>query len=65
MVDKQAETGKLADQVLEEQAKESAARAKDETELKEAEDNLSKAELEMQKVEVVSRIDAGKSSGES
>ena len=59
-LDKQADYGKLADQVLEEQAKDSAARAKDETELKEAKDNLSKAELEMQKVEIVSRIDAEK-----
>ncbi len=59
-IDKQADYGKLVDQVLEEQAKESAARAKDETEIKQAEDNLSKAELEMQKVEIISRIDAEK-----
>ena len=59
-VDKQADYSKLVDQVSEEQAKENAARAKDETELKTAEDNLSKAELEMQKTEIVSRIDAEK-----
>jgi HlyD family secretion protein len=59
-IDKQAEHGKLVDQVLEERAKEDAARAKDETEIKQAEDALSKAELEMQKVEIVSRIDAEK-----
>jgi HlyD family secretion protein len=59
-IDKQADYGKLVDQVLEEQAKENAARAKDETEMKQAEDNLSKTELEMQKVEIVSRIDAEK-----
>lgn len=59
-MDKQADHSKLADQVVEEQAKENAARAKDETEMKQAEDNLSKAELEMQKVEIVSRIDAEK-----
>jgi HlyD family secretion protein len=59
-MDKQAEYSKLADQVVEEQAKENAARAKDETEMKQAEDNLSKAELEMQKVELLSRIDAEK-----
>jgi multidrug efflux pump subunit AcrA (membrane-fusion protein) len=59
-VDKQAEYTKLADQVAEEQAKESAARAKDETELKQAEDNLRKAELEVQKAELVSKIDAEK-----
>ena len=59
-VDKQADYAKLVDQVAEEQAKENAARAKDETELKTAEDNLRKAELEMQKEEIVSRIDAEK-----
>ncbi len=59
-VDKQAEYSKLVDQVSGEQAKESAARAKDETELKTAEDNLRKAEFEMQKTEIVSRIDAEK-----
>jgi multidrug resistance efflux pump len=59
-VDKQAEYSKLVDQVAEEQAKESAARAKDETELRQAENNLRKTELEMQKTEIVSRIDAEK-----
>jgi HlyD family secretion protein len=59
-VDKQAEYSKLVDQVAGEQAKDSAARAKDETELKAAEDNLRKTELEMQKSEIVSRIDAEK-----
>jgi HlyD family secretion protein len=59
-VDKQADYGKLVDQVAEEQAKENAARAKDETELKAAEDNLHKAELEIQKSEIESRIDAEK-----
>ncbi len=58
--DKQAEYRKLVDQVAEEQAKESAARAKDETELKAAEDNLRKTELEITKAEIVSRIDAEK-----
>lgn len=59
-IDKQAEYGKLVDQVVGEQAKENAARAKDETELKQAEDNLRKMELELQKEEIVSRIDAEK-----
>jgi membrane fusion protein (multidrug efflux system) len=59
-VDKQADYQKLVDQVAEEQAKEIAAKAKDETELKQAEHNLGKAELEMQKAEIVSRIDAEK-----
>ena len=60
IIDKQAEYQKLVDQVTGEQAKESAARAKDETELKTAEDNLRKTELEIQKAEIVSRIDAEK-----
>jgi HlyD family secretion protein len=59
-IDKQAEYAKLVDQVAEERAKENAARAKDETELKAAEDNLRKTELEIQKAEIVSRIDAEK-----
>jgi len=59
-VDKQAEYQKLVDQVAQEQAKEMAARAKDETELKQAEDSLRKAELEVQKAEIVSKIDAEK-----
>lgn len=59
-LDKQADYSKLADQVLEEQAKENAARAKDETELKQAEDNLRQTELEIQKVEILSKIDAEK-----
>ena len=59
-VDKQAEYEKLVDQVAEEQAKENSARAKDETELKQAEDTLRKTELEIQKAEIVSRIDAEK-----
>lgn len=59
-IDKQADYGKLVDQVVEEKAKENAARAKDETEIKQAEDNLSKAKLEMQKVEILSRLDAEK-----
>jgi multidrug efflux pump subunit AcrA (membrane-fusion protein) len=58
--DKQAEYRKLVDQVAEEQAKENAARAKDETELKQAEDDLRKAQLEIEKSEIVSRIDAEK-----
>jgi len=60
VIDKHAEYQKLVDQVAGEQAKEAAARAKDETELKAAEDNLRKTELEIQKAEIVSRIDAEK-----
>jgi multidrug efflux pump subunit AcrA (membrane-fusion protein) len=59
-IDKQADYSKLVNQVVEEQAKENAARAKDETEFKQAENNLSKTVLEMQKIEIDSRIDAEK-----
>jgi HlyD family secretion protein len=59
-LDKQAQNSKLADDVLQEEAKEGAARAKDETEIKVAEGDLAKAELEMQKVELLSRIDTEK-----
>ena len=57
-IDKQSEQAKLDNQVLEEQAKEAAARAKDETELREAENKLAKAELEIGKLELLSRIGA-------
>jgi multidrug resistance efflux pump len=60
IIDKQGEYQKLVDQVAQEQAKERAARAKDETELTTAENSLRKAELEIRKVEIVSRIDAEK-----
>ncbi|MFZ0734947.1 MAG: efflux RND transporter periplasmic adaptor subunit [Candidatus Sulfotelmatobacter sp.] len=59
-IDKKADYEKLVDQVAEERAKEVAAKAKDETELITAEDSLRKAELENQKAEIVSRIDAEK-----
>ena len=59
-IEKQAQSNDENDKVLEEQAKEAAARAKDETEIVQAESSLRKAELEMQKVELLSRIDAEK-----
>lgn len=59
-IDKQAQADDLNQQVIETQAKEDAARAKDETEMQEAEDSLAKAKLEMEKVELLSRIDAEK-----
>jgi len=59
-VDKQAEYTDLANQALQAQAKEDAARAKDETEIQQAESALSKSQLEMQKVELFSLIDAEK-----
>ena len=59
-IDKQAESDDQNDKVLEEQAKEAAALAKDQTEIKQAEGSLSKATLEMQKIELLSAIDAEK-----
>src|SRR6185437_13967992 len=59
-IDQQASYQDLANQALQEQAKEDAARAKDETEVHQAESDLNKAQLEMQKVELLSRIDAEK-----
>jgi multidrug resistance efflux pump len=59
-VDKQAQSDDENEKVIEEQAREAAARAKDETEIKQAEDSLAKAKLEMEKVELLSRIDAEK-----
>jgi HlyD family secretion protein len=59
-MDKQSEYEKLVNQVLEERAKEEAARAKDDTEIRQAESSLSKAAFELQKVELLSHIDAEK-----
>lgn len=59
-LDKQAEYRDLIDQVAKKQADEAAARAKDETELKTAEDDYKKAQLEMAKNEIIARIDAEK-----
>ncbi|MGA8089418.1 MAG: HlyD family efflux transporter periplasmic adaptor subunit [Terracidiphilus sp.] len=60
IVDKQALSDDENEKVIEEQAKEAAARAKDETGINQAEHDLAKAKLEMQKVELLSRIDAEK-----
>jgi multidrug resistance efflux pump len=59
-IDKQAQSDNENEKVIEEQAKEAAARSKDETEIKQAENSLAKAKLEMEKVELLSRIDAEK-----
>lgn len=59
-IDKQAQADDQNGKVLEAQAAEAAARAKDETDIQTAQSALSKAELEMQKVELMSRIDAEK-----
>jgi HlyD family secretion protein len=59
-IDKRAASDDQNDKVLEAQAKEVADRAKDETEMLEAENSLSKAKLEIQKTDILSRIDAEK-----
>ena len=59
-IDKQAASDDQNDKVLEAQAKEVADRAKDETEMRQAENSLSKAKLEIQKTDILSRIDAEK-----
>ena len=59
-IDKQAAQSDLDQKVLDEQEKEVAARAKDETEIRTAEGDLAKARLEIQKLEIMSRIDAEK-----
>lgn len=59
-LDRQAEYQDFVDQVAKKQSDEAAARAKDETELKQAEDELEKAKLEMLKNEISSRIQAEK-----
>jgi HlyD family secretion protein len=59
-IDKQAEYVDFANKTAEAQAKEIADRAKDETEMGQAESAFSKAQLEMQKLELMSKIDAEK-----
>jgi HlyD family secretion protein len=59
-IDKQAQSDDQNGKVLEAQAAEAAARAKDETDIQTAQSALSKAGLEIQKVELMSRIDAEK-----
>lgn len=59
-LDKKASYEDLVDQVAQKQAGEMAARAKDEDELHQADDALQKAQLEMGKNEILSRIDVEK-----
>jgi multidrug resistance efflux pump len=59
-MDKQAEYMDFANKTASVRAKEVADRAKDETEIGQAESGWSKAGLEMQKVELLSKIDAEK-----
>jgi HlyD family secretion protein len=59
-LDKRASYQDLLDQLVQKRATEGANRASDETELKQAEDALEKARLEVLKNDIVSRIDAEK-----
>lgn len=59
-LDKRAAYQDLVDQVAEKRAAEAAARAKDETDIQTAADALKKAQLEVSKNDIVSRIDAEK-----
>jgi HlyD family secretion protein len=59
-LDKKSTYENLLSQVAQKQADEEIARAKDDTAMKQAEDELKRAQLEVQKNEIVSRIDAEK-----
>jgi multidrug resistance efflux pump len=59
-LEKKDKFAELAGQVAQKQAEEDIARAKDETSLREAENAQKKAQLEVQKNELVSKIDAEK-----
>ena len=59
-LDKEGTYKDLAGQVAQKQADEEIARAKDDTELRQAEDELKRSELELKKNEIVSKIDAEK-----
>ena len=59
-LDKKSTYENLVGQVAQKQSDEDIARAKDDTALKQAEDESKRAELELQRNEIVSRIDAEK-----
>src|SRR5215470_1271392 len=59
-LDKKATYDNLVGQVAQKQAEEDIARAKDDTGMQQAEDELKRAQLELQRNEIVSRIDAEK-----
>ena len=59
-IDKKAQSDDQNGKVMEAQAAEVAAKSKDETDIEQAESALSKAQLEMQKIELLSRIEAEK-----
>jgi multidrug resistance efflux pump len=59
-LDKKSTYENLVGQVAQKQAEDNIARAKDDTAMKQAEDELQRAQLELQRNEIVSRIDAEK-----
>src|SRR5258708_14309598 len=59
-LDKKSTYENLVGQVAQKQADENIARAKDDTAMKQAEDEFKRAQLELQRNEIVSRIDAEK-----
>src|ERR1700675_2032066 len=59
-LDKKSTYDNLVSQVAQRQSDEEIARAKDDTAMKQAEDELKRAQLELQRNKVVSRIDAEK-----
>jgi HlyD family secretion protein/macrolide-specific efflux system membrane fusion protein len=59
-LDKKSTYENLVGQVAQKQAEEDIARAKDDTAMKQAEDEFKRAQLELQRNEIVSRIDAEK-----
>ncbi len=59
-LDKKSTYENLVGQVAQKQADESIARAKDDTAMKQAEDEFKRSQLELQRNEIVSRIDAEK-----
>ena len=59
-LDKKSAYENLVSQVAQKQSDEDIARAKDDTSVKQAEDELKRAQLELQRSEIVSRIDAEK-----
>src|ERR1700730_6913791 len=59
-LDKKSTYENLVGQVAQKRAEEDIARAKDDTAMKQAEDELKRTQLELQKNEIVSRIDAEK-----
>jgi HlyD family secretion protein len=59
-LDKKSTYENLVGQVAQKQAEENIARAKDDTAMKQAEDEFKRSQLELQRNEIVSRIDAEK-----